>query len=409
MAIHPVFLVSFVSLLARRGDLVSTSVLDDTVLTPQTRTTSAGIRRRTPFSPLFSQLSQKQIAENIQASYLEPLLDQAGLNIKRDNIVVDNLSDLGFSNNVFRVEVNNHNDNHQQSKKKILVAKIFSDLAKKRVDPNQNFMGEVDELLHNECLGPKVLAHTPDALLMEYIDGHVLTESIIFDPHNGLSICSAVGDALGRMHSLQGVHTDTDVQCTNNNMLWHALDVMLSSIDEKFQLSTPSGDTWTLAKLQDTIGICRDRLEGLKAPCVPVGHGDFKLSNVMMTGATNEIRFIDFELTGTHYRGYDLAKFFRSSTQSTSPDIRARHQKAMWESYHRRTGDGIDLSASSLAEAVSQLEWEAQLLEPMTWLEAAAFFLSMATLDDPSQKEKWNGLAQSRLLSFETMNANVKT
>jgi hypothetical protein len=36
-------------------------------------------------------------------------------------------------------------------------------------------------------------------------------------------------------------------------------------------------------------------------------------------------------------------------------------------------------------------------------LEAAAFFLSMANVDDPSQKDKWNGLALDRLVAFERM------
>jgi tRNA A-37 threonylcarbamoyl transferase component Bud32 len=346
---------------------------------------------------LFSQLYQKQIAENLRSRYLEPLLKEAGLDQAR--IVVEKLSDLGFSNNVFRVEV--HTNDHGNTKQ-ILVAKVFSDLAKKRLDPNQNYMGQVDEILYREGLGPKIVAHTPDALLMEHIDGQVLTESIIFDTHNdrGLSVCSAVGDALGRLHSLQGI----DDGVKRPNMLWHALNVMLSSIDKRLELSTVSGTTWTLAKLQDTIGIYRNRLEGLDIPCVALGHGDFKLSNVMITN-TDEIRFIDFELTGTHYRGYDLAKFFRSSKQATFSHHRRRHQEAFWESYHQRTSSE---GPKSLSEAVSQLEWEAQLLEPMTWLEAASFFLSMATLDDPSQQDKWNGLAESRLLSFETMKVDVK-
>ena len=59
---------------------------------------------------------------------------------------------------------------------------------------------------------------------------------------------------------------------------------------------------------------------------------------------------------------------------------------------------------TNMVDCLSQLEFEALMLEPMTWLEAASFFLSMAALDDPSQKEKWLGMAQARLSSFEQRN-----
>ena len=101
--------------------------------------------------------------------------------------------------------------------------------------------------------------------------------------------------------------------------------------------------------------------------------------------------------------GYDLAKFFRSSKDLIPPSIRRQHQKAFWESYHKQVTGSNGESSKALAEAVSQLEWEAELLEPMTWLEAASFFLSMANLDDPSQRDKWTGLALDRLVSFERM------
>ena len=379
--------------------------------------TATSKRRRRDLCILYSQLSQKQIAQDIRERYLEPLLQEAGIPLD-ENVAVEKLSDLGFANNVFRVIVKpsasrneftthrhvHHPQQEEPPENQILVAKIFSDLAKQRVDPKQSYMGEVDELLHRHGLGPRVVAHTPDALLMEYIDGQVLTESLIFDETNGkgLSICGAVGDCLSHMHSLPGKG--------GPNMLWHAMDVLLSSVDKNYQLSTDSGSSWSLAKLQDTIGNYRGRLEAMDVPCVAVGHGDFKLSNVMITHATQEIQFIDFELSGTHYRGYDLAKFFRSAKQSTAS--RSLYQQTFWESYHRNiavTGgeDPSSITKAAMDDAVSQLEWEAQLLEPMTWLEAASFFLSMASLDDPSEKEKWNAMARSRLSSFEKMKLAV--
>ena len=388
-------------------------------------TTIPSTTRKRELCVLYSQLSQKQIAEDIRKRYLSPLLEEAGIPFD-ERVAVENLSDLGFANNVFRVTVDqnaallsHHNikaaPQEQSQGQLVLVAKIFSDLAKKRVDPHQSFMGEVDEVLYRHGLGPHVLAHTSDAILMEYIDGQVLTESLLFGDNGntvnekGLSICSKVGEKLGHMHSLPGKG--------GPNMLWHAMDVMLSSVDEKqCQLTIDSGSSWSLSKLRDTIGNYRGRLEALDIPCVNVGHGDFKLSNVMITHATQEIQFIDFELSGTHYRGYDLAKFFRSSTQQSASYTgdRSLYQEALWESYCKSTaitkneGHHDQMSKSDMDKAISQLEWEAQLLEPMTWLEAASFFLSMASLDDPSETEKWNTMAVSRLSSFEKMKLTVK-
>lgn len=388
--------------------------------------TTISATRKRDLCILYSQLSQKQIAEDIRKRYLSPLLEAAGIPFLDETVVVEKLSDLGFANNVFRVTVDpgaalstHHNSQtatEAHGPQLVLVAKIFSDLAKKRVDPHQSFMGEVDELLYRHGLGPRVLAHTPDAILMDYIDGQVLTESLIFGDHDntminekGLSICTKVGEKLGNMHSLPGKG--------GPNMLWHAMDVLLSSVDEKqCQLTTDSGSSWSLSKLRDTVGSYRGRLEALDIPCVDVGHGDFKLTNVMITHATQEIQFIDFELSGTHYRGYDLAKFFRSSKQQstgTSGD-RSLYQQALWESYCKSTAINKNevyndyISKSDMDKAVSQLQWEAQLLEPMTWLEAASFFLSMASLDDPSEAEKWSAMANSRLSSFEKMRLAVK-
>ena len=135
----------------------------------------------------------------------------------------------------------------------------------------------------------------------------------------------------------------------------------------------------------------------------------------MLIHETEEIQFIDFELSGTHYRGYDLAKFFRSTRERTTDKrvSRSLYQQAFWESYYTRTlnidknGHDHCITKKGLEKAVAQLEWEAQLLEPMTWLEAASFFLSMASLDDPSETEKWINMANKRLSSFETMQATA--
>ena len=94
-------------------------------------------------------------------------------------------------------------------------------------------------------------------------------------------------------------------------------------------------------------------------------------------------------------------KFFRSSKDTIPPQLRRQHQEAFWESYRNQITGSSNENTRIPVESISQLEWEAELLEPMTWLEAASFFLSMANVDDPSQKEKWNSMALDRLASFE--------
>ena len=347
---------------------------------------------------MYSQLYQKQVAEDIQSRYLELLLKNTQLNINQ--VTVEPISDAGFCNNVYRIEQNIRSE-EGQPRTTTFVAKIFSDLAKKRLDPTQKNIGEIDELLYKENIGPNILAHSSDALLMEYIDGKVLTESMLFDKERGLDLCKEVGDTLGEMHNLQGYHKEV-----GPNMLWHALDVMLSSCDENICLTTDRGNTWNLNELKKTIASHKDRLEELKLTCVPIGHGDFKVSNIIQK-ATGDIRLIDFELAGPHYRAYDLAKLFRSSSNDKRESTLS-YKLAFLESYYWRTHEEKSVSTKPLAAAIHQLEWEVQLLEPMTWLEAASFFLCMATLDAPSEKEKWIGLAQRRLNSYEKMQ-QIKT
>ena len=67
-------------------------------------------------------------------------------------------------------------------------------------------------------------------------------------------------------------------------------------------------------------------------------HGDLKPSNVMQqlpaeadagvaanpATLSSDVTFIDFELAGPHYRGYDLFKLFRTSGQRSRERRHAR-------------------------------------------------------------------------------------
>lgn len=409
------------------------------------------IQRSSNIIILFSQLYQQQVAKNVRIRYLDPLFETA--NIDTNFVSAQAMTD-GFCNNVYRITITpeNNDDKNKKTKTTTLVAKIFSDLAKKRIDPSQP-LGEIDHLLDREHLGPHIIAQTSDALLMEHIDGTVLNDSLLFgrrqkgsnskgnnddNDRNSLNLCAQVGDALGRMHSLKpsmSAVTTTTTTTKGPNMLWHAMDVMLSTIQEQeqqkqhtkpIQIVTDIGTKWSLSKLYDTVNEYQDYLELQNLPIVIIGHGDFKWSNILLENTTNDIRFIDFELSGIHYRGYDLAKFFRgyqikptTNNDKSSKNINRNniHQQVFWASYHERISTKGKESSSLLAETItphgipfhldaqvaSQLEWEANLLEPMTWLEAVSFFLCMASSDDPSQKDRWMNLATDRLNSYEKM------
>ena len=84
----------------------------------------------------------------------------------------------------------------------------------------------------------------------------------------------------------------------------------------------------------------RDRFDALRLPVV-MGHGDLKPSNIMYAKSALEVSdrcgkrggkarssglevsFIDFELTGFHYRGYDLCKLFRTSGEMSTANLNA--------------------------------------------------------------------------------------
>ena len=154
----------------------------------------------------------------------------------------------------------------------------------------------------------------------------------------------------------------------------------------------------------------RQRCEALRLPVVR-GHGDLKPSNVMRSSEGSSIDFIDFELAGCHYRGYDLFKLFRTSGDRSPENMRAflqaylrcRHARgasapssASAADSSATTGGHAAADASALAALeLDELQAEANAAEPLTWLEAAVFFL-FAICVYPSQAADWRPLATSR-------------
>ena len=145
----------------------------------------------------------------------------------------------------------------------------------------------------------------------------------------------------------------------------------------------------------------RARCDALALPIVR-GHGDLKPSNVMMVraaeegvGADEAISFIDFELSGRHYRGYDLFKLFRTASEPSTINMRRFFEHYLTASAEIPAAGGSSASAASVELELDVLQAEAYAAEPLTWLEAAVFFL-FAICVYPEHSADWVDLAQDR-------------
>lgn len=224
-----------------------------------------------------------------------------------DPVVAEPLSGPGFCNQLYRVTTFNSNGSEQT-----YVAKIFSDMAKER-RPTTEFA--VDILASEENLGPKILQHSPDGLLMEYLDGDMLTEI-----RNELK---PIAHQLKRLHSLP--------TCTSEqpNMLWYSLQVMMKECTCPLLKEAYEYQKNIIASQQEQLVEC-------------CGHGDMKASNVFVS-ANDTIRFIDFELSGRHYRGFDVAKLFR-----TDEGISEEHLQEFCQYYDKEDAAAVQLEAEVL-------------------------------------------------------------
>ena len=81
------------------------------------------------------------------------------------------------------------------SSKSAVVVKIFSDLAKVRVE--EEILGSIDVLASDCDIGPNVMHRGPNGIVMQHVEGDVLTEE---DVHgiNFASDTSTPKDIIGR-------------------------------------------------------------------------------------------------------------------------------------------------------------------------------------------------------------------
>mmetsp|Transcript_14927 Transcript_14927/g.45305 ORF Transcript_14927/g.45305 Transcript_14927/m.45305 type:complete len:365 (+) Transcript_14927:1121-2215(+) len=293
-----------------------------------------------------------------------------------------------------------------------VVAKLFSPLAKLRLTPAMR--GAADASASDEGLGPRVLYSSSDGLVTDFISGRTLTESDIHAPAAHRGVLRALAPRLAALHSVR-------LPAGAPVVLWHFMDEMLAQI-EVGGAALPRGVS--AAAVGSEVRRMRSRFEALELPVVN-GHGDLKPSNLMIPASTAAaapsasasaaagstgsasagaaplptVTFIDFELAGAHYRGYDLYKLFR-----TSGHLSHKNMRAFLRDYLRCLAEADQPPAGQRRTRVAksdlrEIHAEALAFEPLTWLEAAVFFFfAMATY--PAKAHEWQPLALDRWESY---------
>ncbi|CAK0909378.1 unnamed protein product [Prorocentrum cordatum] len=256
-----------------------------------------------------------------------------------------------------------------------VVAKCYTDLVFLRVAPEA--IGVADVHAGDSGIGPRVLHSSQRGLVMERLEGQTLDEP---DMHRGdLDLLASVARALAALHQLP-----IPAACDGEPMLWRTMDKMMGVVQEKPEL-IPEGMP-NLEAIREKVHEAKRLLQGHE-PKVVFGHNDFKPSNVMLT--EGGIKIIDFELSGPNYRGFDLMKVFRTAAGPSQPCM--RHFLAV---YAEQVG------AVSSEAFVSGLLQEADRFEPLTWLEACVFFLTLPVFK-PDKAARWNALALDRWAKFQ--------
>ena len=168
---------------------------------------------------------------------------------------------------------------------------------------------------------------------MEYMKGTTLEEITIHQPDQ-CDLLDKVASQLKRLHSFP-----IPLGFERTNMLWFSLNIMLKGTNRQ--------------ELQKEYSYHASRVTPLLQKTQCLGHGDFKPSNVIHSYCG--IRFIDYELSGLHYRGFDVAKFFRTDPAKRNND----NFEYFLNSY-------VNNNNNCNQYEVDALRLEAELLEPLT-------------------------------------------
>uniref|UniRef100_A0A7S4S7S5 ethanolamine kinase n=1 Tax=Ditylum brightwellii TaxID=49249 RepID=A0A7S4S7S5_9STRA len=401
-----------------------------------------------------------------------------------DAIRIQPLGD-GFANWVFKVDVINSwvvklrdpryaptVEKERNEQFHSFVVKIFSPMAKQRIDyPTRGYF---DAFASTKIdVGPTILYRDENGIIMEYINGCVLTEEDVHGAAvtdytttgaqiggrfgDGRHLCISIAKKVAQLHST--VHllfdpvSDKDDNDIISNMLWHSLARMMdyiktsggSSLLQKEDLKSSSSSPvdidnyvlsmsgWTFERIENEIQLMHQTLDDLGLPLV-LAHGDLKPSNIIVAQEVDNnknsqqqpslhnhhVVLIDFELGGLNYRGYDIFKLFRtSSNENCGHGQYPKNMKAFVEAYVEEMRQGQKEQARDTgghgnifsvnqngemeadnSELVDLIICETLLFEPLTWLEAGVFYL-FATKGDAYQKERWTELALDRFENYE--------
>jgi streptomycin 6-kinase len=292
---------------------------------------------------------------NNKTKLVQELVSLANLDYQEGPLVLQPLREKGFCNALYQVQ-------------NVGIAKLFSPLARARMQDSGFQDGEIDRLVGEKGFGPHILATSPNGILMEHLATSALTEADVHadDAH---ATIQAVAQALAAVHSIP-----IPEDCPH--MLWHTMEVMLSMIPES-----------SAKPYLERVNFHKQTLGSLKLPIV-LGHGDFKPPNVMVVDGVAKV--LDLEIAGNHFRAYDLAKFFRTEQKTRHTE---HNQLDFLSMYLKACGDKMASSSPELLKA------ESDLLLPMSWLEAAIFFECSSTID-AAQRDMWIKLAKDRMQNY---------
>jgi len=308
-------------------------------------------------------------------SQCEALLDSAGA-LDDEELVAQGFEPLtvGFANRVCATE----------RRGQPLVIKRYTDLAFLRLTPEA--IGAVDLLAGEAGVGPRVFHSSPRGLVMERLEGRTLEEA---DMHKGnLALLEAVAASLARLHQLPMPKVSK-----GEPMLWRAADKMMELAAQRPDV-WPTGGMPGIGPVLVEVARAKQALAARQAKVV-LGHGDFKPSNVILHEGS--ARIIDFELAGPNYRGFDLMKAFRTAKGFSEDSM--RH---FLGAYLAGTGEAC------AEEDVDALMTEARAFEPLTWLEAAVFFLALPQFK-PQETARWHSLAVDRWAKFEETKGQLES
>mmetsp|Transcript_4811 Transcript_4811/g.8309 ORF Transcript_4811/g.8309 Transcript_4811/m.8309 type:complete len:319 (+) Transcript_4811:94-1050(+) len=299
------------------------------------------------------------------------LIDALGSKTKEE-LEKDGLRPLttGFANLVWAYECSG----------RPIVLKRYSDIVFLRMEPEA--LGAVDRLAWRVGIGPAVMHASCRGLVTEMLPGRILEEQ---DMHSeNWSLLKSAAVALATLHQQQ-----TPKECEGSPMLWRTIDRMMEGAAKSPDLLPPGVPPVDVMLAE--IAAARARLDELQ-PLVVLGHGDLKPSNMMLCSEeTHTVKLIDFELSGPNYRGYDLMKAFRSGKHNSPASMR----------YFLRAYAETVASGRADDAMVDALEQETKLFEPLTWLEAAVFFVSALPMMTDVDVAAWNALAVQRWAKFE--------